>query len=129
MSGGNKAVEIQLQMRQNAEDLHSFMRELENWEADIKRKDEELRTGRVQDFQVRCRTCCVERLLSAPLKHFTERYGGGSVMLWGCKTRGIFAVMLGAPRYPQMTGRSRESTRLCCREPSHLCVTRTTRRG
>lgn len=51
MSGGNKAMEIQLQMRQNAEDLHSFMRELENWEADIKRKDEELRTGRVQDVQ------------------------------------------------------------------------------
>ncbi|KAM4711811.1 RNA polymerase II-associated protein 3 [Anableps anableps] len=51
MSGGNKAVELQLQMRQNAEDLHSFMRELENWETDIKRKDEELRTGRVQEVQ------------------------------------------------------------------------------
>uniref|UniRef100_A0A3B5L3C5 RNA polymerase II-associated protein 3 n=1 Tax=Xiphophorus couchianus TaxID=32473 RepID=A0A3B5L3C5_9TELE len=46
MSGGDKAVELQLQIRQNAEDLHSFMRELDNWEADIKRKDEELRTGR-----------------------------------------------------------------------------------
>lgn len=45
MSGGNKAVELQLQMRQNAEDLHSFMKELENWEIDIKKKDEELRTG------------------------------------------------------------------------------------
>ncbi|XP_028255050.1 RNA polymerase II-associated protein 3 [Parambassis ranga] len=49
MSGANKAVELQLQMRQNAEDLHSFMRELESWEADIKKKDEELRTGQVQD--------------------------------------------------------------------------------
>uniref|UniRef100_A0AAQ5ZYK0 RNA polymerase II-associated protein 3 n=1 Tax=Amphiprion ocellaris TaxID=80972 RepID=A0AAQ5ZYK0_AMPOC len=45
MSGGNKAVELQLQMRQNAEDLHSFMKELESWETDIKRRDEELRTG------------------------------------------------------------------------------------
>lgn len=52
MSGGDKAVELQLQIRQNAEDLHSFMRELDNWEADIKRKDEELRTGRVQQLQV-----------------------------------------------------------------------------
>ncbi|XP_032445947.1 RNA polymerase II-associated protein 3 [Xiphophorus hellerii] len=51
MSGGDKAVELQLQIRQNAEDLHSFMRELDNWEADIKRKDEELRTGRVQELQ------------------------------------------------------------------------------
>lgn len=45
MSGGNKAVELQLQMRQNAEDLHSFMRELDSWEEDIKKKDEQLRTG------------------------------------------------------------------------------------
>ncbi|KAJ0012530.1 hypothetical protein NQD34_016864 [Periophthalmus magnuspinnatus] len=48
MSGGNKALELQLQMRQNAEDLHSFMRELDTWEEDIKKKDEELRTGEVQ---------------------------------------------------------------------------------
>lgn len=45
MSGANKAVELQLQMRQNAEDLHSFMRELDSWEEDIKKKDEQLRTG------------------------------------------------------------------------------------
>ncbi|KAM9704938.1 LOW QUALITY PROTEIN: RNA polymerase II-associated protein 3 [Menidia menidia] len=44
MSGGGKAIELQLQMRQNAEDLHSFMRELETWETDIKQKDEHLRT-------------------------------------------------------------------------------------
>uniref|UniRef100_A0AAQ5XHH9 RNA polymerase II-associated protein 3 n=1 Tax=Amphiprion ocellaris TaxID=80972 RepID=A0AAQ5XHH9_AMPOC len=53
MSGGNKAVELQLQMRQNAEDLHSFMKELESWETDIKRRDEELRTGGAQEVQVR----------------------------------------------------------------------------
>lgn len=56
MSGGNKAIELQLQMRQNAEDMHSFMRELEGWEKDIKKKDEELRTGGLQESQV-C-PCC-----------------------------------------------------------------------
>ena len=56
MSGGNKAIELQLQMRQNAEDMHSFMKELESWEKDIKKKDEELRTGGVQEVQV-C-SCC-----------------------------------------------------------------------
>uniref|UniRef100_A0A3B4A430 Uncharacterized protein n=1 Tax=Periophthalmus magnuspinnatus TaxID=409849 RepID=A0A3B4A430_9GOBI len=53
MSGGNKALELQLQMRQNAEDLHSFMRELDTWEEDIKKKDEELRTGEVQGGEMR----------------------------------------------------------------------------
>ncbi|XP_044042426.1 RNA polymerase II-associated protein 3 [Siniperca chuatsi] len=51
MSGGNKAIELQLQMRQNAEDMHSFMKELESWETDIKKKDEELRTGGLQEVQ------------------------------------------------------------------------------
>uniref|UniRef100_A0A3Q3Q3E8 RNA polymerase II-associated protein 3 n=1 Tax=Monopterus albus TaxID=43700 RepID=A0A3Q3Q3E8_MONAL len=48
MSGANKAIELQLQMRQNAEDLHSFMKELENWETDVKKKDEQLRAGEIQ---------------------------------------------------------------------------------
>lgn len=52
MSGGNKAIELQLQMRQNAEDMLSFMKDLENWETDIKKKDEELRTGGVKEAQV-----------------------------------------------------------------------------
>ncbi|KAM6895618.1 RNA polymerase II-associated protein 3 [Xenentodon cancila] len=51
MSGGSKAVELQLQMRQNAEDVHSFMKELESWEAEMKRRDTELRTGGVQGVQ------------------------------------------------------------------------------
>ncbi|XP_040886567.1 RNA polymerase II-associated protein 3 isoform X2 [Toxotes jaculatrix] len=51
MSGGNKAIELQLQMRQNAEDLHSFMKELDSWETDMKKRDEELRTGGVQEVQ------------------------------------------------------------------------------
>ncbi|KAM3850352.1 RNA polymerase II-associated protein 3 [Diretmus argenteus] len=45
MSGGNKAIELQLQMRQNAEDLQKFMRDLDSWERDIKQKDEQLRGG------------------------------------------------------------------------------------
>lgn len=60
MSVGNKAAELQFQMRQNAEELHSFVRELESWEADMKRKDEGLRTGLVQEVQV-C-PCCRQLL-------------------------------------------------------------------
>ncbi|XP_019947949.2 RNA polymerase II-associated protein 3 [Paralichthys olivaceus] len=51
MSGGNKAIELQLQMRQNAEELHSFMKELEGWESDMKTKDEELRTTGQQETE------------------------------------------------------------------------------
>ncbi|XP_041110354.1 RNA polymerase II-associated protein 3-like isoform X2 [Polyodon spathula] len=43
MASQNKAVELQLQMRQNAEELQDFMRDLGSWEKDIKKKDEELR--------------------------------------------------------------------------------------
>ncbi|XP_013882450.1 RNA polymerase II-associated protein 3 [Austrofundulus limnaeus] len=49
MSGVSKAVEFQLQVKQNSEDLQSFMKELESWEKDMKKKDEELRTGGVQE--------------------------------------------------------------------------------
>lgn len=52
MSGGSKAAELQMQMRQNAEDLHNFMKELDSWEEDMKRKDDELRTGNLADPQV-----------------------------------------------------------------------------
>uniref|UniRef100_A0A4W5MF24 RNA polymerase II-associated protein 3 n=1 Tax=Hucho hucho TaxID=62062 RepID=A0A4W5MF24_9TELE len=47
----NKAIELQLQMRQNAEDLHNFMKDLNSWETDIKKKDEQLRTGSVGESQ------------------------------------------------------------------------------
>ncbi|KFM12214.1 RNA polymerase II-associated protein 3 [Aptenodytes forsteri] len=43
MSTPNKALELQLQMKQNAEELQDFMRELESWEKDIKEVDSELR--------------------------------------------------------------------------------------
>lgn len=49
----NKAVELQMQMRQNAEDLHNFMKELDSWEEDMKKKDEELRTENLAESQVR----------------------------------------------------------------------------
>ncbi|XP_018417092.1 PREDICTED: RNA polymerase II-associated protein 3 [Nanorana parkeri] len=44
MASPNKALELQLQMKQNAEELQDFMRELESWEKDIKEKDSSLRT-------------------------------------------------------------------------------------
>ncbi|NXA65900.1 RPAP3 protein, partial [Mohoua ochrocephala] len=43
MSTPNKAIELQLQVKQNAEELQDFMRELETWEKDIKEVDSELR--------------------------------------------------------------------------------------
>ncbi|XP_061617450.1 RNA polymerase II-associated protein 3 [Phyllopteryx taeniolatus] len=49
MAGPNKALELQMQMRQNAEDLQSFVRELETWETDMKTKDEQLRRGEQGD--------------------------------------------------------------------------------
>ncbi|XP_041716223.2 RNA polymerase II-associated protein 3 isoform X3 [Coregonus clupeaformis] len=47
----NKSIELQLQMRQNAEDLHNFMKDLDSWETDIKKKDEQLRTGSIGESQ------------------------------------------------------------------------------
>ena len=52
MSVTNKAIELQLQMRQNADELQTFMREMNGWETDMKRKDEELRTGHTEENQV-----------------------------------------------------------------------------
>uniref|UniRef100_A0A8C3RT52 RNA polymerase II-associated protein 3 n=1 Tax=Chelydra serpentina TaxID=8475 RepID=A0A8C3RT52_CHESE len=43
MTSPNKALELQLQMKQNTEELHDFVRELESWEKDIKQMDSELR--------------------------------------------------------------------------------------
>ncbi|KAM4748550.1 RNA polymerase II-associated protein 3 [Rhinophrynus dorsalis] len=42
MSSPSKALELQLQMKQNAEELQDFMKELESWEKDIKQKDAKL---------------------------------------------------------------------------------------
>ncbi|XP_040407873.1 RNA polymerase II-associated protein 3 [Cygnus olor] len=43
MTAPNKALELQLQIKQNAEELQDFVRELESWERDIKEVDSELR--------------------------------------------------------------------------------------
>ncbi|XP_051546528.1 RNA polymerase II-associated protein 3-like [Myxocyprinus asiaticus] len=48
---GNKALDLQLQMRQNAEDLQNYMKELNNWEEEVKRKDQQLRTGNIDETQ------------------------------------------------------------------------------
>ncbi|XDV24259.1 hypothetical protein PO909_028480, partial [Leuciscus waleckii] len=45
LMSGNKAVELQIQMRQNAEDLQSFMKDLDTWEEEIREKDQQLRSG------------------------------------------------------------------------------------
>lgn len=62
MSGGNKAIELQLQIQQNAEDLHSFMKELSSWETEIKNKDEQLRTEGLKEVQV-C-SCCKHEFIA-----------------------------------------------------------------
>uniref|UniRef100_A0A668AYQ2 RNA polymerase II-associated protein 3 n=1 Tax=Myripristis murdjan TaxID=586833 RepID=A0A668AYQ2_9TELE len=51
MSAANKSVELQLQLRQNSEELQSFMRELDTWEADMRRRDEQLRSVRLSVLQ------------------------------------------------------------------------------
>ncbi|NXI77109.1 RPAP3 protein, partial [Rhipidura dahli] len=43
MSTPSKVMELQLQVKQNAEELQDFVRELESWEKDIKEVDSELR--------------------------------------------------------------------------------------
>uniref|UniRef100_A0A8C6I7E9 RNA polymerase II-associated protein 3 n=1 Tax=Mus spicilegus TaxID=10103 RepID=A0A8C6I7E9_MUSSI len=43
MTSASKAVELQLQVKHNAEELQDFMRDLEHWEKDMKEKDLELR--------------------------------------------------------------------------------------
>ena len=42
MTSTSKAIELQLQVKHNAEELQDFMRDLEHWENDIKQKDLEL---------------------------------------------------------------------------------------
>ncbi|KAE8615743.1 hypothetical protein XENTR_v10008601 [Xenopus tropicalis] len=52
MSSPSKAIELQLQMKQNAEELQDFMRDLENWEKDIKQTDAKLRNQTGVDSQI-----------------------------------------------------------------------------
>lgn len=43
MTSTSKAVELQLQVKHNAEELQDFMRDLEHWEKTMRQKDLELR--------------------------------------------------------------------------------------
>ena len=41
-------LDLQLQMRQNNEELKSFMQDLDTWESDIKTKDEALKSQKIE---------------------------------------------------------------------------------
>ena len=40
---GSRATAMQLQLRHNVEDLQDYLRDLETWESEIKKKDDSLR--------------------------------------------------------------------------------------
>ncbi|CAH1266025.1 RPAP3 [Branchiostoma lanceolatum] len=44
MASPDKALEIQMQVRQNASEMQDFLKDLDSWEDDIKKKDEQLKT-------------------------------------------------------------------------------------
>ncbi|XP_019634974.1 PREDICTED: RNA polymerase II-associated protein 3-like [Branchiostoma belcheri] len=44
MASPDKALEIQMQVRQNASEMQDFLKDLDDWEDDIKKKDEQLKT-------------------------------------------------------------------------------------
>uniref|UniRef100_A0AAY4EFR5 RNA polymerase II-associated protein 3 n=1 Tax=Denticeps clupeoides TaxID=299321 RepID=A0AAY4EFR5_9TELE len=52
MSGESKDAELRMQVLQNAEDLRGFISELDSWQDEIKKKDEQLRTGNLDEAQV-----------------------------------------------------------------------------
>jgi len=43
---------VQMQVRQNAEELGEFMKDLNRWETDIKKRDEELKSSKVTSDKV-----------------------------------------------------------------------------
>ncbi|GFS36061.1 hypothetical protein NPIL_620091, partial [Nephila pilipes] len=43
---------IQNQVRENSEDLQNFLKDLDNWEKDMKKKEEEFKLLQVSDDQV-----------------------------------------------------------------------------
>lgn len=91
MSAPNKAIELQMQIKQNAEELQDFMRELESWEKDIKEVDSELRKqSGVPEEVGKCRTsvnsaihtvivfiivtCCISKITFIGLKYLNRRH-------------------------------------------------------
>ena len=45
----SKMLELQVQMRQNNSEVQDFMRDLDGWEKDMKKKDEQIKTNQVPD--------------------------------------------------------------------------------
>ena len=52
-------LDLQLQMRQNNEELKSFMQDLDTWESDIKTKDEALKSQKIEKDTVSLSHKCV----------------------------------------------------------------------
>ena len=46
------ALELQLNIRQNAEELQDILKDLNNWEDEMKAKDNELRNSKIVNKQV-----------------------------------------------------------------------------
>ena len=55
-------LDLQLQMRQNNEELKSFMQDLDTWESDIKTKDEALKSQKIEKETVSLLDICVNYL-------------------------------------------------------------------
>ncbi len=52
-----KLAELQLQMRQNQEDLSSYLKDLDSWEKDIKETDKNLKSGASDDKKESVEVC------------------------------------------------------------------------
>lgn len=49
----DKMLNLQYQMKQNNQDLQNFLKDLDNWETEIKRKDETLKQKKTADQEVK----------------------------------------------------------------------------
>ena len=47
-----KLMQMQRQMKRNNEDIQDFLKDMDSWETDIKKKDEDLKKKRSGDTQV-----------------------------------------------------------------------------
>ena len=77
----NKMIEIQHQMRQNNAELQEFLQDLNNWEIDIKRQDENLRSmqpGHVEENLPPVRNSLEKKRKKKPPKKKLEVHKIGS---------------------------------------------------
>lgn len=51
----DKMLNLQYQMKQNNQDLQNFLKDLDNWETEIKKKDETLKQKKTSDQEVKLR--------------------------------------------------------------------------